>query len=95
MDLEKFQAELTAELVKNFHREMFEKYGVTDKDIVRILERTRPHGSDEKPVPGQQVLIRYVTKEGAENWAISKWTGMYWGGKRTPVEWYFLPTTED
>lgn len=94
MDIEKFQAELTAELVKDFHKQIFETYGATDKDIARILERTRRHTTDT-PAPGQQVLIRYRTKTGDLNWALSKWTGKYWGGSKTPVEWYFLPITEE
>ena len=93
MDLEKFQAELTAELVEDFHREMFEKYGVTDKDIVRILERTRPQTGT--PTPGLDVLIRYRSQDGAPCWAVARWNGKRWNTTRKPEAWYFLPESEE
>ena len=56
---------------------------------MRILERSRPQAG--VPKVGQDVLIRYKTKAGADRWAVSRWTGEYWSGGHDPLEWYFLP----
>ena len=77
--------ELAAELIGRF----LANNGISDKQLIDVLKRMDRHTG--VPAPGTEVLIRYRTKSGEIRWAVSKWTGNYWGGNKTPECWYYLP----
>lgn len=82
-----------AELIKHFHDSIKDQYGVTDRDIVRLLARSQPQSGT--PAPGLDVLIKYRSQDGTPCWAVAKWNGKRWNTTRKPEAWYFLPESED